>query len=83
VPPPHGAELVRWYINHREEREQQILAALAAGYSDIKAITTHVYPPDLPSRLREGAERNVTTHLEKLVKEGRVEEVPSRYQLRN
>jgi ribonuclease/clavin/mitogillin len=83
VPPPRGAELVRWYIAHREEREQQILAALAEGHSDVKAITDHVYPPDLPNRLREGAERNVTTHLEKLVKEGRVEAVPSRYQLRN
>lgn len=83
VPPPRGAELVRWYINHREERERQILAALAAGHSGVKAITTYVYPPDLPHRLREGAERNVTTHLEKLVKEGRVEEVPSRYRLRN
>jgi hypothetical protein len=31
--------------------------------------------------LRAGAERNVATHLEKLVKEGRVVETPSRYAL--
>lgn len=83
VPPPRGAELVRWYIDHREEREQQILAALAKGHSDVQAITSDVYPPDLPKGLRAGAERNVATHLEKLVKEGRVEETPSRYRLRN
>jgi len=82
VAPPRGSELVRWYISHREEREQQILAALAQGVSEVKAITQHVYPPDLPEGLRHGAERNVATHLQKLVKEGRVVEAPSRYALR-
>ncbi len=83
VPPPRGAELVRWYIQHREEREQQILAALAQGLSEVKTITQHVYPPDLSEGLRHGAERNVATHLQKLVKEGRVAETPSRYALRS
>jgi glyoxylase-like metal-dependent hydrolase (beta-lactamase superfamily II) len=81
VPPPRGAELVRWYINHREERERQILAALAKGFTEVTEITRHVYPRNLPKGLRRGAESNVATHLEKLVKEGRVVATPSHYRL--
>ncbi|HSF30660.1 MAG TPA: MBL fold metallo-hydrolase [Candidatus Tectomicrobia bacterium] len=82
VPPPRGAELVRWYIEHRQQREQQVLAALAKGLGTIEEITRDVYPPDLPAGLRRGAEQNVATHLEKLAKEGRVEQMPARYGLR-
>jgi endoribonuclease LACTB2 len=81
VPPPRGAELVRWYINHRQEREQQVLTALAKGLATVREIARDVYPADLPAGLWRGAEQNVVTHLEKLVKEGRVEEIPSRYRL--
>jgi glyoxylase-like metal-dependent hydrolase (beta-lactamase superfamily II) len=81
VPPPRGAELVRWYLNHRDQREQQILAALAKGLATIEEITRDVYPSDLAEGLRRGAEQNVATHLTKLVKEGRVTETPSRYGL--
>jgi endoribonuclease LACTB2 len=83
VPPPRGAELVRWYIDHREQREQQVVAALTKGLATVQEITRDVYPPDLAAGLWRGAEQNVATHLQKLVKEGRVEEVPSRYRLRN
>ncbi len=48
VPPPRGAELVRWYIDHRLEREQQVLAALGKGLGTIEAITRDVYPADFP-----------------------------------
>ncbi len=82
VPPPRGAELVRWYIEHRQQREQQVLAALAKGLGTIEEITREVYPPDLPAGLRRGAEQNVATHLEKLAEEGRVEHMPARYGLR-
>jgi ribonuclease/clavin/mitogillin len=81
VPPPRGAELVRWYIDHRHEREQQILAALEKGLGTVAEITRDVYPPDLSEGLRRGAEQNVATHLAKLVKEGRVAELPARYAL--
>jgi ribonuclease/clavin/mitogillin len=81
VPPPRGAELVRWYINHRNEREQQILSALAKGLATVEEITRDVYPADLPAGLRRGAEQNVATHLAKLVKEGRVAEVPARFRI--
>jgi glyoxylase-like metal-dependent hydrolase (beta-lactamase superfamily II) len=82
VPPPRGAQLVRWYIKHREQREQQILAALAQGISEVKEITRHVYPRNLRKGLRQSAEGNVVTHLEKLKKEGRVVETPASYTLR-
>ncbi len=81
VPPPRGAALVRWYIKHRQEREQQILAALAQGITDIPAITRYVYPPNLRKGLRAAAERNVATHLQKLIHEGRVVQTPARYLL--
>jgi glyoxylase-like metal-dependent hydrolase (beta-lactamase superfamily II) len=81
VPPPRGAELVHWYIQHREQREQQILEALARGCSTVKDIARQVYPRNLKKGLRDSAERNVTTHLAKLVKEGRVQEAPSHYTL--
>jgi endoribonuclease LACTB2 len=83
VPPPRGAELVRWYIDHREQREQQVVAAVTKGLATVQEITSDVYPPDLAAGLWRGAEQNVATHLQKLVKQGRVEEVPSRYRLRN
>jgi glyoxylase-like metal-dependent hydrolase (beta-lactamase superfamily II) len=82
VPAPRGAELVRWYIDHRRQREQQILAALAKGLGTVEAITQDVYPSDLPAGLRRGAEQNVATHLEKLIQEGSIEEVPVQYRLR-
>jgi glyoxylase-like metal-dependent hydrolase (beta-lactamase superfamily II) len=81
VPPPRGAQLVQWYINHRQQREQQILAALAQGITEIKDITRHIYPRNLRQGLRASAERNVATHLEKLKKDGRVVEIPCRYVL--
>ena len=82
VPPPRGAQLVRWYQQHREEREQQIVDALAQGITGVKEITRHVYPRNLRHGLRAAAERNVVTHLEKLAKEGRVTQTPSHYALR-
>jgi hypothetical protein len=74
---------VRWYIDHRQQREQQVLTALAKGLSTVEAITREVYPSDLSVGLRRGAEQNVATHLEKLAKEGRVEEMPAQYRLRS
>jgi endoribonuclease LACTB2 len=81
VSPPRGAELVQWYIDHRNQREQQIFAALQKGLVTVEEITRDVYPADLPEGLRRGAEQNVATHLDKLVKEGRVAEMPARYSL--
>ena len=73
---------MRWYIEHRLEREQQVLAALSKGLGTIEDIMRDVYPADLPAGLRRGAEQNVATHLEKLLQEGRLDETPARYRLR-
>ena len=79
VPPPKGRALVQWYIDHRQEREQQVLAALAKGLTGVEEIAREIYPRNLKKGLRHAAEGNVATHLAKLVKEGRVVETPSSF----
>lgn len=81
--PPRGATLVNTYIQHRELREQQVLDALAKGLHNVHAITRHIYPRNLKKGLLQAAERNVTTHLSKLVHEGRVAATPSQYILQD
>lgn len=81
VPPPRGGRLVQWYISHRQEREQQVLAALEKGLSSVEEITRDIYPRNLKKGLRRSAESNVTTHLEKLKKEGRVAATPMQFTL--
>ena len=73
VPPPRGSRLISWYIRHRNEREEQVLSALQKGISDVDDMVRDVYPRNLDRRLRRAAARNVMAHLDKLVKEGRVE----------
>jgi ribonuclease/clavin/mitogillin len=82
VPKPRGARLISWYINHRDEREQQVLAALRKGIRDVDAMVKDIYPHNLKKGLRRGATGNVRTHLSKLVKEGVVEEVPATYRIK-
>ncbi len=67
-----GAARIAWYARHRNEREEQVLAALAQGARTVDEIVTAVYPRDLADNLRGAAARNVRTHLEKLAEEGRV-----------
>ncbi|MBF8267690.1 MAG: Lactamase protein [Dehalococcoidia bacterium] len=82
VPMPRGARLIAWYINHRNEREQQVLAALGKGIGDVDGMVRDIYPRNLKKGLRQAAAGNVRTHLHKLVKEGVVEEVPATYRLK-
>jgi glyoxylase-like metal-dependent hydrolase (beta-lactamase superfamily II) len=82
VPKPRGSRLISWYINHRNEREQQVLAALQKGIGDVEAMVRDIYPKNLKKGLRHAAARNVSTHLAKLVKENRVEEAPVTYKMR-
>jgi endoribonuclease LACTB2 len=66
------------YIRHRREREDQILAALAAAPELTSwEITERIYT-DINPRLRRAADGNVRTHLRKLEKEGRVKVYPGR-----
>ena len=74
-----GAARVEWYIHHRTEREEQVLAALNAGAATVDEIVTVVYPKNLRRNLRSAAARNVRTHLDKLVEEGRVSESQAVY----
>ena len=76
-----GAARIGWYARHRNEREEQVLAALAEGVGSVDEIVTAVYPRDLADNLRSAAARNVRTHLHKLVEEGRVAEASSSYAL--
>ena len=81
VPPPRGKRLVQSYIDHRTEREQQVLDALSEGIAEVPDIVRHIYPRNLKRGLRRSAERNVTTHLDKLAKEGRVQVTAMQYHL--
>jgi glyoxylase-like metal-dependent hydrolase (beta-lactamase superfamily II) len=75
--PAHGpiiddpGDLLRRYLAHRRQREEQVLAALAAGDTSADAIVNRAYAglsPNLIGMARE----SVTAHLLKLQREGRV-----------
>jgi glyoxylase-like metal-dependent hydrolase (beta-lactamase superfamily II) len=66
-----GTAKVREYIEHRLERERQILAALRAGDSAVREIVARVYAA-YPKELHAAAGWSVTSHLLKLEQEGRV-----------
>jgi glyoxylase-like metal-dependent hydrolase (beta-lactamase superfamily II) len=74
--PTHGAPIaapqayVEQLIAHRLEREQQVLACLAAGTGSIEAMVAKLYA-GIDPRLHRAAARSVLAHLKKLVEEGR------------
>jgi glyoxylase-like metal-dependent hydrolase (beta-lactamase superfamily II) len=74
--PAHGpvidapARLLRSYIDHRREREEQVLDALRQGDSTPEAMTTRIYR-GLKETLLPLARESVTAHLRKLAREGR------------
>ena len=65
---------VRWYIEHRQQREDQVVAALETGARTVDEVVRAVYPRNLRRNLREAAAGNVRTHLVKLREEERVSE---------
>jgi glyoxylase-like metal-dependent hydrolase (beta-lactamase superfamily II) len=75
--PGHGAiverplALIDQYIAHREYRDRQILAAIAAGARTPEEIVERVYP-SLASPLKRAAAATVEAHLKKLRHEGRL-----------
>lgn len=75
----NGEARIRWQLNHRQEREDQVLEALAEGAETVDDTVTAVYPRNLRKNLRAAAARNVGTHLAKLREEGRVTENPATY----
>jgi glyoxylase-like metal-dependent hydrolase (beta-lactamase superfamily II) len=77
IMPAHGAVIeepaavLRSYLEHRREREEQIIAALRIGESTPVGIVARVYT-DLRAPLVPLAAESVTAHLLKLEREGRV-----------
>ena len=58
-------------IDHRHEREQQILSLAGEGRDTVKAMVRAIYP-ELDKRLLGMAQSQVLSHLSKLEREGRV-----------
>jgi glyoxylase-like metal-dependent hydrolase (beta-lactamase superfamily II) len=75
--PAHGpviddpAALIHKYVEHRAQREAQVLGALADGTSTVDAITAAIYP-SLTEALVPMARESVLAHLQKLESERRV-----------
>lgn len=82
VLPPQGAKLVQRYIDHRNQRENQVLEAVGKGIKDVSDIVRAIYPRNLKKGLRNAAERNVDRHLRKLIKDGRVTESPAQFSIK-
>ena len=78
----NGEARIRWYIHHRQEREGQVMSALAGGAVTVDEAVSAVYPRNLRRNLRSAATRNVNTHLTKLQEEGRIAENPATYTIK-
>lgn len=76
IMPAHGpviddpAAVLRSYLHHRREREEQVIAALRAGDETAEAVVARVYRGANESVARMARE-SVTAHLVKLEREGR------------
>ena len=80
-----GPAKIQEYIDHRMERERQILGALGNGSRTIPEMVKIIYA-DVPEKLHVMAGKSVHSHLKKLAKDGRVSEekiasAPSRWTL--
>ena len=75
--PAHGpviddpAALIHHYVEHRAEREAQVLDALAAGQRTVESIAGKIYP-SLIDALVPMARESVLAHLQKLESDRRV-----------
>ena len=71
-PPVHDVgRKLQELIEHRHERERQILVALGRGYGTLQALMDDIYP-ELDRRLLNMARGQILAHLAKLEGEGRV-----------
>ena len=75
----NGMEKIQEYIDHRLNREQQILAAMQQGAENVQAIVEIIYAA-YPKSLHAAAGQSVTSHLIKLESEGQVQSVPNTQQ---
>lgn len=75
--PGHGPEIddpgpvIEWYIAHRMQREQEILAVVTAGARSVRDVVESVYA-DVDSSLHPLAARSVAAHLRKLADDQKV-----------
>ena len=67
----HGVEKIQTYLDHRLDRERQVLAALEAGDRDAPSMVRRIYV-GYPESLHAAAAQSVTSHLKKLARDGRV-----------
>jgi len=75
--PGHGPAVkepqrkIQELIDHRQQREDQILRLLADGRDSVKSLVKAIYP-ELDKRLLQMAQGQVLSHLHKLQSEGKV-----------
>ncbi|MBI4455896.1 MAG: MBL fold metallo-hydrolase [Acidobacteria bacterium] len=79
-PVTDGRSAVEQARQHRQEREEQLLAALSLQPQPIEPLLEKVYG-DLHSSLKRWAERSLRSGLIKLMEEGHVEETAQGYRL--
>jgi glyoxylase-like metal-dependent hydrolase (beta-lactamase superfamily II) len=81
--PGHGpavwaaTDKLREYVEHRKDRERQVLVALEEGPAKPEDLVPRIYA-EYPKELHPAAARSVLAHLLKLVREGRVAQVGRR-----
>jgi glyoxylase-like metal-dependent hydrolase (beta-lactamase superfamily II) len=84
--PAHGPAIddpraiLSGYLEHRRQRERQVLDALRAGHASVQAIAESIYDGLAPALL-PAAQENVRAHLEKLKTERRVTDEHGRWTL--
>lgn len=84
--PTHGAPIsdvkpfLNAYLEHRLEREQQIITAIGQGLFTIPEMVSSIYAQVDP-RLHPAASRSVLAHLIQLKEQGRLSENAGRYNL--
>ena len=75
--PGHGpvvkepARKIQELIDHRQQREDQIVGLLADGRDNVKSLVKAIYP-ELDKRLLQMAQSQVISHLKKLETEGKI-----------
>jgi glyoxylase-like metal-dependent hydrolase (beta-lactamase superfamily II) len=75
---PHA--LIHYYVQHRADREAQVLGALEAGAATIDDLLARMYPGLAPS-LEGFARESILAHLIKLEGEGRAHRDAARWRL--
>lgn len=89
VYPGHGnvvhnpEDKIQYYIKHRNDRERQIISVLKENPCQVftEMDLVEIIYQDTPQKLWQGAAYNVNHHLLKLLKENRVRQIESMWQL--